>query len=239
MAFSFLTSDPNSRNSWPKSSAIAAWPKQGGGIFNPPPSSYHTLPAQCRVPAANPAPSRALLAVPTLSQQRGGCYMRCRRAQTRGTATSFSKNSAIPAGTKSKRGFQGRADFLEERSGSQRAAQAERVNGRAELGMCRQHVTAGGAGRSDESLLCFSSFHFLLLPVRPGTACGRQPGVTRGDAEEFGADVGHRTHRRAAAQPGPGRCLGPETPLRAHFVKLFHFLCFFSFFSFWFAFSLC
>lgn len=39
-------------------------------------------------------------------------------------------------------------------------------------------MTAGGAGRSDESLFCFSSFHFLLLPVQPGTACWQQPEIT-------------------------------------------------------------
>lgn len=107
----------------PKSSAfpaITAWPTQGG-IFNPSPSSYHALPAQCRVPTANPAPSRALPASRPSPSSTGAATCGAGGLKHGAQPLLSPETSAIPAGTEGKRAFQRRADVLEELSGSRSA----------------------------------------------------------------------------------------------------------------------
>lgn len=75
-------------------------------------------------------------------------------------------------------------------------------------------MTAGGAGRRDESLFSFSSFHFLLLPVRPGQCAPAEPRAQscQGDAREAGTE--RSPPSTAPAAPGTSTRDGTpaETP---------------------------
>ena len=94
-----------------------------------------------------------------------------------------------------------------------RTASAERVNVRAGPEYVKQHVTAGGAGRSDESPFAFPLFPSCCYLSGPGAARWQEPEISQGDAREADGDVRcHKTRQltQFSRNDNHGRRLGQE-----------------------------